>query len=241
MAWAGMAANIVGGELQGWAAVLERNAMFDRFKQQQAQQQEFRQRGENLFNTFTQNQGADFAKTDLKKSAADRANQYADVLGVPMAISLPYQESRSPKRDVAWANMRAGQRATIGSYGDWALHRTLNDIQNREAIRMLTDQAAGQASLFPYQMYQAQHSQDTLAMIGAAISSIGGGAANYAQYAQGPQQAQQGPQGPYPTPGNSSFDPSRGPSSYGTPYWGGQPMLDAPSGFGTGSNFASLA
>lgn len=191
MSYAGAATNIIGGELQGWANVLAKQNMFDTYKRELAQQQQFRDQGAGLFQGFLGQAGPQAAATEMSQGRQAREKSYQDVAATPLStFTPPTEQSTSSARDKAAVNMRGQERATLGAYSDWQLRQTLNDIQNREALKQLASFAGGQAGIFPLQMYKAQHSQDTLAQIGAAISSIGGGAANYAQFSQSPQFSQ---------------------------------------------------
>ena|SRR5437899_6291970 len=215
MSYVGAAANIVGGELQGWASVLEKKAMFDEFQKEQARQQGYRDQGANLFQGFLKTGGSDAASQYLQTGKAQREQSYRDVADIPLApTSVPISQSSSPTRDKAAVAIRGQERAGLGAYGDWAFKENINNILNQESLKQLTNFAGGTAGVFPYKMYGAQHSLDDLAMIGAAISSIGGGAANYAQFAQSPQGAQQ------PSISNNQLYT---PYNYGTtdPYTGG--------------------
>src|SRR5437899_7967906 len=192
MSYVGAAANIVGGELQGWASVLEKKAMFDEFQKEQARQQGYRDQGANLFQGFLKTGGSDAASQYLQTGKAQREQSYRDVADIPLApTSVPISQSSSPTRDKAAVAIRGQERAGLGAYGDWAFKENINNILNQESLKQLTNFAGGTAGVFPYKMYGAQHSLEDLAMIGAAISSIGGRATNYAQFTKSPQGAQQ--------------------------------------------------
>ncbi len=181
-----MVTNIAGGEISGWAAVLARDEMFKKYKEEQRRQESFRTEGAGLFDQAVGHAGAEEAGRQLDKSAGERRATFDQVGQTPLGLPNRTQQSFSPSADKAYLKLRGGQRAKLGSYGDWGLDQALNQAMSQERINRLSDKAGGVASLFPYRMYQAEHSQDLLAQIGAAISSIGGGAANYGQYAKGP-------------------------------------------------------
>jgi len=219
VSYAGAATNIIGGELQGWASVLEKRAMFDEFRKEQARQQGYRDQGAGLFQGFLQQASPANAQKLLTSGKAQREQSYQDLANVPLAPQTPTMQSTSAPRDAAWADMRGQARAGLGAYGDWAFKETINNIQNQEALKQLSSFASGTAGVFPYKMYGAQHSQDDLAMIGAAISSIGGGAANFSQYNQSPQQT--GPGGVQnfgSLPLNSQLSYNQGYNYYNNPY-----------------------
>ena len=220
MSYAGAAANVVGGEMQGWASVLDKQAMFKAYKEELARQQAYRDEGAKLFQGDLNQSRPSYAQSQLDLGRSQREQSYSDIGRIPLSsTSSPTQTSTSAKRDKAFTQMRGQERATLGSYSDWALKQTLNNIQNQEALRQLSNFAAGTAGIFPLKMYKAQHEWDALAEAGAAISSIGGGAANYAQFAQAPQQT--GPGGVQnwsSLPLNSQLMYSQGYNYYNNPY-----------------------
>lgn len=191
MSYLGAAANVIGGELQGWAAVLARQNMFDEFQRQQRQQQAFGDMGEGIFRESLGNYGAGAAERDLAQGKADRMKSYRDVEDTPLGFNAPGQKGFAT--DTGYGRLLGSNRAGLGSYSDFALKQALASNNTQRLLNQLASSAGGSASIYPYYMYGAQHSMDDLAAIGAAISSIGGGAANYAQiYGQGPQQAPAG-------------------------------------------------
>jgi len=222
MAYAGMVTSAVGGELQAWAAVLEKHAMFKEFQKEMARQQEYRDRGAKIFQGILGQNTPATAEATMKTGRATREKSYEDVGNVPLSVApTTSAATTSPgaRRDKATMQMRGQARARLGAYSDWQLKQTLDNIQNQEALQQLSSFAGGTAGVFPYKMYEAQHSLDTLAMTGAAISSLGGGAANYGQFSQQPDQ--QGPGGVQnwsTLPMNSKIDYQRMYNYYNDPY-----------------------
>lgn len=188
MSYAGAAANIVGGEMQGWASVLDKQAMGKAFTAEQNRQQGYADQAKGVMTQEVPLQGAGQAGMDLAQGAQDRQALYTSLGKIPLTMSSggPPQGARQAKLDQAYSTMRGQTRARLGAYSDWALNEALRSIQTQESLRQVSNFAQGTASVFPYKMYEAQHSYDDLAMAGAAISSIGGGAADYAKYASAP-------------------------------------------------------
>ena len=209
----GIGSNIVGGEMQGWAAQLDREAMARAFQAEMAQQNAFRQQGMQQFQQGLAGQGYQSAQQLMQQGAQNRMNTYGSLAGAPMGFSVSEQGSKSGARDAATVQQAGQARANLGAYGDWQQQAGVNSLVTQRLLNQLASTASGQASLYPYQMYQAQHEWDPLAMAGAAISGLGGAAGNYMQYAQQPQ-GRIGAQGPYGTPygtvmgvGQYSFNP----------------------------------
>lgn len=171
MSGAGMGAQIVGTELQGWASVLAQQAM------QQALGAELRkQQGYGMQATGQQflqlpRQGAETATQEIGQGSTDRQAEYNDLYNYPTATGA----------DKAAIATEGKSRANLAGYGDWQTNRSLDLSQLGGTLGRINNRAAGEASVFPYKMNRAQHSQDTLSAVGQAISSLGGGASNIGQ------------------------------------------------------------
>src|SRR5206468_2038209 len=70
------------------------------------------------------------------------------------------------------------QRSKVGSVNDWQLDQMINRIRTQQDLDKISNFARGTSQIFPYRMYEAQHSMDELAFWGNLISSIGGGGGN---------------------------------------------------------------
>jgi len=181
----GAATSIIGGELQGWAALLDKWKMEQEFDSELKRQNAFKQEALNRFGQRIPTAGSDQAYADLSSGAADRNARYAAVQQVPMGIASKGQPQGNPQRDAATASLLGQQRAALGAYSDWGLKQAIQNIQTQRALNQIEDRAKGQAGVFPYRMYDAQHSHDVMAEVGQAISSLGGGSSDYSKFAGG--------------------------------------------------------
>jgi len=175
MSYAGAATSIVGGELQGWAALLDKWAMADAYQKQAQTQAGFRDQALRLFNP--QQFGAQAMQQELAQDSAQRQQGYSDINRTPLAVNQP--GGNTAQQDSAYLSLVGGQRANLGAYSDWAVQQAIKNLQTQNALNQIKNFAGGEAGVFPLQMYKAQHANDDLAAAGQAISSLGGGAANY--------------------------------------------------------------
>jgi len=185
MSYAGAAANVVGGELQGWASVLDKWAMQKAFSDEMARQAAYQRQGTGAFTQGLMGATPGVVQQQLGQGAQNREQQYARINQAPLGFGM-----QTTPRDQANAALLGQGRAQQGAYSDMGLQQMINQLNTQRQLNQISNFAKGTAGVFPYRMYEAQHSMDDLAMIGAAISSIGGGAANYAQFAQAPQAQQ---------------------------------------------------
>lgn len=191
MSYAGMGANIAGTELQGWAALLEKWAMQKAFQDEANKQAGYRTQALGTFGQGLPMAGSAMAQPTMDAAAAQRRAGYQTIGAVPLSVSpsTTPSQSRNPGADAAYAALIGGNRARLGAYGDWRLAQDLSAMQTGRNLNQISSFAGGQARVFPYQMYKAQHSQDAMAAIGQALSSLGGGGGGGIgqQYIQQPQ------------------------------------------------------
>lgn len=184
----GSAANLVGGIMQSIAAAKAREAMGKAFDKEIQLQQGYRNKAFNEFQPGTEQRGVEVAREQIQQGSQRRQNFY-NANNNPLSVGA----SNATSRDKAAFQMSGQLRGQLGGYSDWGLHQFINNLKTQNAINKISNFAGGDASVFPYKMYDAQHSMDELAAWGNLISSIGGGAQGWGQlFGLGPQQAQQG-------------------------------------------------
>lgn len=180
----GAGTQIIGGEMQGWAALLAKWKMADAL--QKAYNVQAQHRGEAMRTVLPaiKGSGREQATKDMTEGAAHRTAGYEAAAGVPSSFD---KRGGASETDKAQGRMRGQSRAKLGAYNDWSLNQMLRDIKLGNTLNQISSFAGGDASLVPYDMYEAQHKYDWLSQIGQAISSIGGGATDMAKFSQMPQ------------------------------------------------------
>lgn len=180
--------NVVGGELQGWAALLDKWNMQKTYENEARQQAAFRDQAMQQFGRGVRQSTPARAEGYIGQGANLRQQEYSKLGQVPLGSGFSPMSGYKSSPDDAYLSLVGGARANLGGYSDWAVQQAINNIRNQQALNQITSFAGGQAkNVFPLQMYKAQHSNDALAAIGQAIQSIGGAAGNYAQlYGQTP-------------------------------------------------------
>ena len=215
MNYLGLATQIIGTELQGWANKLAAQEMGQQFSQEQVRQRKYANEARGAWTPSVEFQGRENFDKMLGESAASRRDLYSDVAERPFSF-----EGGPSATDRASHDMKSLFRSNLLGYGDVSLENSMNRLRTQQELDRISNFAGGTASVFPYRMYEAQHKYDWLAAIGSAISSLGGGGGggqqpvsapplsqgNTAAYfgGQGPQAASYAPYQPW-TPPNSSF------------------------------------
>lgn len=201
MSYVGAAANLVGGVIQSVAATKAQKEMFKEFKREQDRQSKFQQRATKNFNPALQQMGVETARQQMAAGQTNREEMYNNLV-VPNVVGVANPDPQT----AAYLQGLGHNRAVLGSYGDWQLEQAINNIRTNEILNKISNFAGGSAQVFPYRMYQAQHSGDELAFWGKLISSIGGSGGSWMDTSS--------PQGQY-------FGPGQGGGGTGGGYnWG---------------------
>lgn len=222
--------NVIGGQLQGWASLLDKWAMADAYKEELARQGKYQKQAMDVFGGGLQKAGSAEATKELGDAYGSRLGTYANIDAIPLGFDLKQQ--RPGPGGAARQAMSESQRANLMKYGDWQFNQKLNNLNTGRALDQIINFAKGTSGVFPYRMYDAQHAWDVMAEAGAAISSMSGGAAGVkSAFGGGPPTQQYGngfgspgtyvyPQGTQ-LPGYYDYNmPSMVDPNTGMPYYG---------------------
>lgn len=179
-ALAGPTLGLVGGIIQTIAASQAQKAMEKAFAKQLREQNAFSNEATQAFYGTLQNDSVENAKQQMAMGLADRTAKY-DALP-QLGLTPSSQRTGRVAQNVQSSGQALGR---LGSYGDWQLNRDIANILQQDKIDKAINFAGGSASVFPYNMNAAQHSQDALAFLGQVISSIGGSAPAWGSMFQG--------------------------------------------------------
>lgn len=109
----------------------------------------------------------------IATSAHNRMGAYDTAMGVPSTQAGPGMSSSYNTLADQYGKIGAQSRANLGGYSDWQLNNQINQIKTQNALNQAANYAQGFASVFPYQMYDAAHSQDKLAAMGKWVGNLG--------------------------------------------------------------------
>lgn len=221
MGGAGAGAGIVGGFMQSVASTMESQAMFQAFQAELARQHGYDSQAYGAFLGSLPGQSAETAQQQIGAGQEQREKDYSQLQSMPLVAGGPSMSST----DAAALNLSDASRAKVGGYGDWKVNQTINNIKTQDQLNKISNFAGGTASVFPYKMYAAQHSQDELDMWGKAISSIGGG--SFSPTASAPPT---GNNAPLSSNQMSALNAGQGPlTSQGADTWANQPLFQNPN------------
>lgn len=194
MSYIGAGASVVGGIMQSIAATQENKAMMAAFQQELKNQLGFQDQAYGSWMGGLPAQGAEAAGKAIDTGASKAQGVYSQVNSMPLIAgggsgSSP-ESGAYASTDKAALGQEGAVRSRIGGMSDWQLGKAINDIKTRDAINRVNFRSQGDAQVFPYKMYAAQHSQDELDFWGKTISSIGGGGGSGMSASQPPSMSQ---------------------------------------------------
>ena len=167
----GAIASAAGGVMQGIAGNLAAAEMDQVFRREMANQNKYRNQSFGTWQPAVQKQGVEQAALDLGEGKQRRLDAYQQVGQSPLGIG----EQQTQRGQIA-GQLQGQNRAALGAYSDWRLNDAIRKIRLQDELNKISNFSAGDASVFPGLMQDAQHSQDQLAMWGKIISSLGGAA-----------------------------------------------------------------
>lgn len=224
-----MATSAVGGIMQSIAASMENKAMQQAFNEEIAQQLGLSEQGYGQWMAGLPGQGRAAADSAMDTGAANARMTYKGINDRPL-LANSGDASMYASTDRAAIDQAGAASSRFSGMSDWQINKMINDIKTNDAINRINFRSQGLASLFPYKMYNAQHSQDELDFWGKTISSIGNSGAGAALSTSSPptQSQMQGASNPMLLDGGTGVQsPTFNPSLYktgGTGY-GGTMML----------------
>ena len=188
----GAGANVVGGIMQTAAAGMAQKAMYSALARELQRQQGHRNEALGAFQGGTEQRSAETANQQVDAGAQKREAKINQVGGLTFGLGQPNLMGR----DKAAYKLKGMSRARLGGYSDWALDQMISNLRTQDQLNKISNFAGGDAQVFPYRMYDAQHSGDELAFWGSLISSIGGSSPAWGQmFGQAPGAAMGGQQG----------------------------------------------
>lgn len=174
MGYAGMAMGVAGQLMQLAAAVGANKAMGNTYQDQLTKQGAYRNQATRGLDSQIAGSTAEVAGKQMAQGATDRQAAYAKADSSPLSVPTSTSTSSGDSRDQAYAASVGANRSKLGGYSDWALKQAIQNINAQRMLGQVENFAKGSAGVFPYQMYDAEHSQDTLKTGGQLLAGIGG-------------------------------------------------------------------
>lgn len=170
----GMIASGAGSAIQGIAGNLAAAEMDQVARREMMNQNRYRNQSFGLWQPAVQQQGVEQAQLDLQQGRDRRMDAYNQMGQTQLGIN----DQTSQRGQIA-GQLQGQNRAALGAYSDWKLNDMIRKIRLQDELNKISNFSAGDASVFPGLMSDAQHSQDELAMWGKIIAGLGGAASGF--------------------------------------------------------------
>lgn len=174
----GLFTNLLGGALQAEAAQRSSMEMEQQYYNQMQKQAYNRGYGSYFAQQNAAASGSEPAQREIVAGSQKRQAMYRQAEAVPYDTAGSKQSGPQQKRNQNQQALQGQMQGNLGGYSDWSLNQAIRNIQTQNQLNRISNFAQGEAGVFPYQMYDAQHAGDSLAFAGQMVSSIGGAASN---------------------------------------------------------------
>lgn len=205
LALAGLAASAAGTGVSMSAQAAARDEANRKTQQELQRQRGFQQQGKQQFAASLGKSGSDVAQKQIDTGTQQHLAEYQKAQALPTAISQPTQldqpsQNLHQQAESAYVGQQGQARAQLGGYSEWDLQQWIKNLRAQQQLGQVQNFARGSQNVLPYELEQAQHSQDTMQGIGTGLSALGAlgggvsgiwGAANAAKAAAAAAQAGQ--------------------------------------------------
>ena len=207
----GLGVASLGDALNFIGASQSEHAVKSEFEKELALQQGYSNKLSDAFYADLNLRGADEANKELATGKTNRLNSYQ---ALQKGNNLNGVEA-------ARVNESNQARAEIGSYSDWKMNQTINQIKLNEAMARWQERAQSrEQNIYPYEMRAATEKGLLLQNIGGLINGLSGGIGNISSgsgsAATSAQQANNHMKGSSSTQGQPSYDYNNDGSGYNT-------------------------
>lgn len=188
---AGLALTAAGTGMNMAANAGTQSAVANAVAAEQARQKGFQQAANTVAQKSIAASTEPIAQDQIAQGAQARMNAYTQLAAkVPAAstVALPGQTKPGGAVDTdptgraqaeaaatanAWSNAVGGAQARLGGYEDWGLKQNIKNRQASEQIGVQANLSKGSASVLPFEVAAAQHSNDELSGWGQLVSALG--------------------------------------------------------------------
>jgi hypothetical protein len=184
LAGAGLLGSLGGAGLQYSAANSERNAMNDAVGAEINRQNAFSNQAKSVFNTSLGQSTPQAAGNQIALGKLASLGTLNNTQLPASATSLPGDLGLGANPGAAAGNATQAAENTTSNqadaamqgYSNYGLQQYLKDLQAKNQLGVINQNAQGWAGILPYQVQAAQQSQQGMTDIGQLLSALGGAA-----------------------------------------------------------------
>lgn len=173
----GAAVSAAGAGVQEAGVAQSNRAMNNTINDELTQQAEYQKQGQQVFQQSLQQSSPQSTQQQMQQGQQLAQNQYQKLEAAPLSTGNAPFQSGAPSYQAEvqgrTQNSNASQAALQG-YSEWDLQQAIKDLSANSQLGIINRNAAGAASILPYQMQQASHAGDALSGVGSLLGSAGG-------------------------------------------------------------------
>lgn len=181
---AGLALSAAGAGTQAVASSNENNAMNNAIGAELARQNQFSNQAKGVFNQSLGQSGVPAANQQIQQGAQQSLGTLASLpsaaFSLPQGIGATNTGNNAGANTQNALNVNSNQaNAGLQGYSNYGLQQYLKDLQAKNSLGVINNNAQGWANILPYQLQNAATSQQGLTDIGSLLGAVGGPLAAY--------------------------------------------------------------
>jgi hypothetical protein len=188
---AGLALAGTGAGLQAGASASENSKMNSAVGAELARQNQFSNQAKDVFNQSLGQSTPQSAQQQIQQGAQQSLGTLASIPGAQ--FSLPQPVGGTNAGNTAGTNAQGvlnvnsnNANAGLQGYGNFPLQQYLKDLQAKNQLGVINNNAQGWANILPYQLQNAATSSQGLSDIGSLLGAIGGPLTAYSMMGSAP-------------------------------------------------------
>lgn len=170
MGYYGIALQAAGAIIQAVAAQKASENMEKELRRKRESSAAVAKRAMDSWKELVSGSGYAQSQLDLERNAAERVAVNDSMAG------MSFQGGETPigdRRDAQVARQRGTMVARVNAYDDTMLDKAIRELRAQEKLTKIENFETGSLQVYPYQIYDAQHSADKMAKAGKMVSSAG--------------------------------------------------------------------
>lgn len=171
---AGLGASAAGAGLQYAGQQQSKNAMNNAVGAELARQQQYSNQAHNVFNQSLNQSTPQAAQQQLGQGQQQAQSLISRAQQVPLSYSLPSFGDVNTGQQQTRQSLSNQAASQLQGYGTYGLEQYLKDLQARNQLGVINNEAGSSAQVMPYEIQAASQRGAPLEAIGGLLGSLGG-------------------------------------------------------------------
>ena len=170
---AGAALALGGAGTEMYANNQVRNKMNNLTGQELTRQKQYQNQASDVFNQSLSKSTPQAANQQIGQGQQQLAQLINQVQGVPLSASMPSFGDVNSSSQQAKQGMSNTAASNLGGYSNYSLQQRLKDIAAQSQLGVISGNARQSSNVLPYELQQAQNSEQGLQSAGSIMSDVG--------------------------------------------------------------------